>query len=70
VRVKAEYAQQYDQAGAAVRVDESHWIKTGVEMFEGTLRFSAVVTIDHVELGRCRFATEFQLSELETRAQA
>jgi regulation of enolase protein 1 (concanavalin A-like superfamily) len=47
VRVKAEYAQQYDQAGAAVRVDESHWIKTGVEMFEGTLRFSAVVTIDH-----------------------
>ncbi len=47
VRIRAEYADQYDQAGAAVRVDERHWIKTGVERFEGRLRFSTVVTIDH-----------------------
>jgi len=38
---------QYDQAGAAVRVDVRHWIKTGVEMFDGKLRFSTVVTADH-----------------------
>jgi uncharacterized protein len=47
VRIKADYADQYDQAGAAVRVDERHWIKTGVERYEGRLRFSTVVTIDH-----------------------
>jgi regulation of enolase protein 1 (concanavalin A-like superfamily) len=47
VKIRAEYATQYDQAGAAVRIDESHWIKTGVEMFNGRLRFSTVVTIEN-----------------------
>ena len=47
VRFKADYTEQYDQAGAAVRVDERHWLKTGVERFEGRLRFSTVITIDH-----------------------
>ena len=47
VRIEAEYVAQYDQAGAVVRIDESHWIKTGVELFEGKLRFSTVVTIGH-----------------------
>ena len=47
VHVQADYTKQYDQAGAAVRVDDSHWIKTGVELFEGKLRFSTVVTVDH-----------------------
>jgi uncharacterized protein len=46
-RIEAEYVAQYDQAGAVVRVDERHWIKTGVELFEGKLRFSTVVTIGH-----------------------
>lgn len=47
VRVQAAYADQYDQAGVAVRVDESHWIKTGVELYEGRLRFSTVITVEH-----------------------
>jgi hypothetical protein len=47
VRIEADYVAQYDQAGAVVRVDESHWIKTGVELFEGKLRFSTVVTIGY-----------------------
>jgi hypothetical protein len=47
VRIDANYVAQYDQAGAVVRVDESHWIKTGVELFDGKLRFSTVVTIGH-----------------------
>jgi regulation of enolase protein 1 (concanavalin A-like superfamily) len=46
VRVQADFATQYDQAGVSVRLDESHWIKTGVELFENKLRFSTVVTID------------------------
>lgn len=47
VRVEANYIAQYDQAGAVLRVDESHWIKTGVEIFDGKPRFSTVITIDH-----------------------
>jgi hypothetical protein len=47
VHVRGEYAEQYDQAGAAVRVDATRWIKTGVELFNGRLRFSTVVTNDH-----------------------
>jgi uncharacterized protein len=47
VRVGAEYARQYDQAGVAIRIDESHWIKTGVEYFDGRRRFSTVVTVDN-----------------------
>jgi uncharacterized protein len=47
VRIRAEYAEQYDQAGAAVWVDECRWIKTGVELFNGRLRFSTVVTADN-----------------------
>jgi hypothetical protein len=47
VRIRGEYAEQYDQAGVCVRVDERHWIKTGVELFNQRLRFSTVVTIDY-----------------------
>jgi len=47
VRIEADYVTQCDQAGAVVRVDESHWIKTGVELFEEKLRFSTVVTMGH-----------------------
>jgi uncharacterized protein len=47
VRIEAEYTDQYDQAGVAVRVNERHWIKTGVEQFEGRLRFGTVVTTDN-----------------------
>jgi regulation of enolase protein 1 (concanavalin A-like superfamily) len=47
VQVRADYAMQYDQAGAAVRIDESHWIKTGVEHFNGRNRFSTVVTSEY-----------------------
>jgi regulation of enolase protein 1 (concanavalin A-like superfamily) len=47
MRVRGSYADQYDQAGAMVRVDERRWLKTGVEYFEGRLRFSTVVTLDY-----------------------
>jgi regulation of enolase protein 1 (concanavalin A-like superfamily) len=47
VRVSGAYAEQYDQAGAMVRVDERHWLKTGVEYFDGRVRLSTVVTNDH-----------------------
>jgi regulation of enolase protein 1 (concanavalin A-like superfamily) len=47
LQVRGDYTSQYDQAGAAVRIDERRWIKTGVELFDSRLRFSTVVTVDN-----------------------
>jgi uncharacterized protein len=47
LRVRGSYADQFDQAGAMVRVDDQYWIKTGIEFFEGKPRFSTVVTLEH-----------------------
>jgi len=47
VRVRGAYADQFDQAGAMVRVDERHWLKTGIELVDGRIRFSTVVTLEY-----------------------
>lgn len=47
VVVSGAYADQYDQAGAMVRVDERHWLKTGIEFVDGRARFSTVVTLGY-----------------------
>lgn len=40
----ADFAQQFDQAGLFVRVDDEHWVKAGVEFADGMLGLGAVVT--------------------------
>ena len=47
MRIAGPTADQYDQAGAMVRIDERNWVKTGVEYFEGRLRLSTVVTFEY-----------------------
>jgi uncharacterized protein len=44
VKVQGQYAALYDQAGLMVRIDEQHWIKTGIEWVNGTELVSTVVT--------------------------
>lgn len=39
-----EYTHLYDQAGLLLRIDESNWIKTGVEYVDGEQLLSVVVT--------------------------
>jgi uncharacterized protein len=45
VRVRGNWATQYDQAGVMLRADERTWLKTGVEFFEGRPRLSTVLTL-------------------------
>ena len=47
VRVAGRYTHQYDQAGAMVRVDDRHWVKTGIEYVDGRIRLSTVITLDY-----------------------
>ena len=43
VRFRGDFADQYDQAGLMLRIDEEHWIKAGLEL-DGQLWLSVVVT--------------------------
>jgi regulation of enolase protein 1 (concanavalin A-like superfamily) len=40
----AAYQALYDQAGLMLRVDDETWLKTGIELTDGALHFSVVVT--------------------------
>ena len=46
VRFHAGYGALYDQAGLMVRLDDSNWLKCGIELFEGVQHASVVVTRD------------------------
>ena len=46
VKVAGAYRDLYDQAGLMVRIDDAHWIKTGIEFVHGVQYVSAVVTND------------------------
>ncbi len=46
VKITGEYRSRYDQMGLMLRIDEKHWIKTGIEYVDGTNNFSTVVTHD------------------------
>ena len=46
VKVEGDYQSQYDQAGLMARVDETTWLKTGVEQKDGVPYASVVVTRD------------------------
>jgi regulation of enolase protein 1 (concanavalin A-like superfamily) len=43
LRFRGDFAEQYDQAGLMLRIDEAHWIKAGLEL-DGRLWLSVVVT--------------------------
>ncbi len=46
VAVSADYRDQYDQAGLMIRLDETVWLKCGIELLDGLHQVSAVVTRD------------------------
>ena len=44
LKITGEYKTRFDQMGIMLRVDEKHWIKTGIEYVDGKYNFSTVVT--------------------------
>jgi len=47
VKITGQYEALYDQAGLMVRLDETCWLKTGIEYVDGVQQASAVVTRDY-----------------------
>lgn len=45
LRVQGQFEALYDQAGIMVRVDETCWMKAGIELSDGRAMLSSVVTI-------------------------
>ncbi len=46
VKITGSYQTLYDQAGLMLRLDETTWLKCGIEFVEGVQQASAVVTND------------------------
>jgi regulation of enolase protein 1 (concanavalin A-like superfamily) len=44
VRFTGKYEALYDQAGLMLRIDDAHWVKTGIEYTDGERHLSVVVT--------------------------
>lgn len=44
IRIRGEFRTLYDQAGLMVRIDDTTWVKTGVEFTDGELFLSTVIT--------------------------
>ena len=47
LKLTGEYKTRFDQMGLMLRIDEKHWIKTGIEYVDGVYNFSVVVTNDY-----------------------
>ncbi len=45
LRIQGNYTELYDQAGIMVRVDETAWIKAGIELSDGEACLGSVLTI-------------------------
>ena len=45
LRIEGTYTDLYDQAGIMVRVDETAWVKAGIELSDGEACIGSVVTV-------------------------
>lgn len=56
-RVAGQYKDLYDQAGLMVRIDDSNWLKCGLELVDGIGHASVVVTRDFSDWSTVRGVT-------------
>lgn len=57
VKFSGNYNTLYDQAGLMVRMNESQWIKSGIEFIDGAQFASAVVTRDYSDWSMISLST-------------
>jgi len=46
VKIAGNFKTRYDHMGLMLRIDEKHWIKSGMEFVDGKYNFSTVITND------------------------
>ena len=56
LHVSAKYKSLYDQAGVMIRVNETHWVKAGVEYSDDQYQLSSVLTIGKSDWATGTFA--------------
>jgi len=56
LRVQARYNELYDQAGIMVRLDESNWLKAGIEQSDGQACLSSVLTVGQSDWATGRYS--------------
>jgi len=44
VKISGDFKYRYDHMGLMLRIDEEHWVKTGIEYIDEKYNFSTVVT--------------------------
>lgn len=54
LKIDGKYREQYDQAGLMIRVDQSNWMKCGIEFVDGHHNLSVVVTRDYSDWSTAR----------------
>lgn len=60
IRVRARFDSLYDQAGLMVRLDESTWLKAGIEFSDGQAMLSTVLTVDRSDWATAPYAGDAQ----------
>lgn len=62
VRVRANFEHLYDQAGLMVRIDDSRWVKAGIEYSNSDALLSSVLTLGQSDWATAKYgadATDF-----------
>lgn len=58
VRVQGRYQELYDQAGIMVRIDETKWIKAGIELSDGAACLGSVLTVNQSDWSTSIYASD------------
>ena len=58
LRVRAQYEALYDQAGIMVRIDETQWIKAGIEISDGEPLLGSVLTVGQSDWATGRYGRD------------
>lgn len=58
LRVQGNYKDLYDQAGIMVRIDESNWIKAGIELSDGAACIGSVLTVERSDWSTTAYASD------------